>query len=72
MYKRQQLELTERADGVLELRAALPVPAEQRWFWTDRWQQRERAVDDHVAAGETTVHESTEDFLTHLDALDTE
>ena len=24
-----QLEMTERADGVIELRAALPVPAEQ-------------------------------------------
>ncbi|MDQ2755688.1 MAG: AbrB/MazE/SpoVT family DNA-binding domain-containing protein, partial [Actinomycetota bacterium] len=26
-----QLEMTERADGVIELRAALPVPADQRW-----------------------------------------
>ena len=67
-----QLEMTERADGVIELRAALPVPADQRWFWAERWQEREREVDKHVAAGRVAVHESTEDFLSHLDELDTE
>jgi hypothetical protein len=28
-----QVEITEREDGVLELRSALPIPADQRWFW---------------------------------------
>jgi len=65
-----QLEMTERADGVIELRAALPIPADQRWFWAERWQEREREVDEHVAAGRVRVHESTEDFLDHLDHLD--
>lgn len=67
-----QVEMTERDDGVIELRAALPVPADQRWFWAERWQQRELEVDEHVAAGRVTVHESTEDFLGHLDRLDAE
>ncbi len=67
-----QLEMTERADGVIELRPALPVPADQRWFWTERWQEREREVDEHVAAGRVTVHESAEDFLGHLGELDAE
>ncbi len=44
-------------------------PTEHRWFWTERWQQREREVDEHVAAGRVRVHESTEDFLGHLDEL---
>lgn len=65
-----QLEMVERADGVIELRAALPVPADQLWFWTDRWQEREQEVDEHVAAGRVMVHASTEDFLDHLDELD--
>ena len=51
---------------------ALPVPADQRWFWSDRWQEREREVDEHVAAGRVTHHESTEDFLDHLDGLEAE
>ena len=66
------MEMTERDDGVIELRAALPVPADQRWFWAERLQQRELEVDEHVAAGRVTVHESTEDFLDHLDRLDAE
>jgi bifunctional DNA-binding transcriptional regulator/antitoxin component of YhaV-PrlF toxin-antitoxin module len=64
-----QMEITEREDGVLELRPTVAVPADQAWFWTDRWQQREREVDAHVDAGEVTVHESTDDFLAALDEL---
>lgn len=65
-----QVEIRERADGVIELRPALPVPADQAWFWTERWQQREREVDEHVAAGRVQVHDSVDDFLAHLDAMD--
>ena len=50
--------------------AALPVPADQRWFWTDRWQEREREVDAHVAAGGVTVHKDGTALLDHLDQLD--
>lgn len=65
-----QVEITEREDGVLELRPALPVPANQRWFWEDRWQRREMEADEHLAAERATVHDSSEDFLKHLDQLD--
>jgi AbrB family looped-hinge helix DNA binding protein len=65
-----QMEMVVRDDGVIELRPALPVPADQKWFWTQRWQEREREVDEHVAAGRVTVHESTEEFLDHLDRLE--
>ena len=64
------MEITERADGVVELRSSLPVPADQAWFWTEQWQQREREVDEHLAASRVAVHETSEDFLAHLDDLD--
>ena len=67
-----QVEITEREDGVLELRPALPVPADQRWFWEDRWQQREKEVDQHVAAGRVTVHDDGDAFLGHLDHIGAE
>ncbi|MFT4229975.1 MAG: AbrB/MazE/SpoVT family DNA-binding domain-containing protein [Microbacterium sp.] len=67
-----QLEITERPDGVVELRPSLPVPADQAWFWTQRWQQREREVDEDVAAGRITVFASGDDFLAHVDAIDPE
>lgn len=62
-----QMEVTERDDGVIELRPTVPVPAEQAWFWTDRWQRREREVDAFVEAGAVTSYESTDDFLASLD-----
>jgi bifunctional DNA-binding transcriptional regulator/antitoxin component of YhaV-PrlF toxin-antitoxin module len=65
-----QVELVEREDGVIELRSHAAVPADQAWFWTERWQQREREVDEHVQRGEVTVHEDAPDFLDHLSTLD--
>ncbi len=64
-----QVEITEREDGVLELRPLLPVPADQQWFWAQRWQERERQVDEHIAAGQVTVHEDGAALLEHLDDL---
>ena len=63
-----QLEVTEREDGVFEFRPVLPVPADQRWFWTERWQTMEREADADIAAGRVARFDSTEDFLTDLDA----
>jgi bifunctional DNA-binding transcriptional regulator/antitoxin component of YhaV-PrlF toxin-antitoxin module len=65
-----QVEITEREDGVLELRPLVAVPASEAWFWDERWQAGEREVHEHVAAGEVTEHATGEDFLAHLDALD--
>lgn len=63
------IELIEREDGVLELHPKVAIPADQAWFWSERWQRMEREVDEHVERGETTVHESDEDFFDHLDRL---
>lgn len=63
-----QVEVVER-DGLIELRPHVPVPADQQWFWTKRWQTREREADAHVTAGEVTTHGSAEDFMAHLEKL---
>ena len=64
-----QVKIVERSDGVIELHPALPIPADQQWFWTQRWQEREREVDALVARGQVQVHDSAEAFLSHLDSL---
>jgi len=63
-----QIELTERDDGVIELRPVLPVDADQRWFWTDRWQAMEREVDVEIAAGLGKMVHSGEEFLVAIEA----
>lgn len=42
--------------------------ADQAWFWTERCQQREREVDEHLASGRVTRFDSSRDFLDHLDS----
>jgi AbrB family looped-hinge helix DNA binding protein len=61
-----QIEIVEQDDGRIELRPALPVSADQRWFWTARWQSMEREVDEHVAAGRVTVVDGPDALFAHL------
>lgn len=62
-----QVEVVEREDGVIELHPHLAVPADQVWFWSERWQQLEREVDEHVARGEVERFDTSEEFISSLD-----
>jgi len=62
-----QVEIVERPDGVIELRPTVAIPADQAWFWTERWQAMEREVDEQIARGEGTVHDSIEEMFAYLD-----
>ena len=55
-----QIKLVEGEDGRIELVPVVAVPADQAWFWTDRWQAMEREADADVAAGRTTVVDGLE------------
>ncbi|MDZ7577785.1 MAG: hypothetical protein U0904_06380 [Candidatus Nanopelagicales bacterium] len=63
-----QVELTERADGVIEMRPVVAVPASEVWFWNDKWQQGEREVDEHIRAGRVVVSDSIDDLVADLRA----
>lgn len=63
-----QLELTEREDGVFEVRPTIPVPAAQSWFWTEAWQEREREADADIAAGRVATFDDAETLLADLEA----
>jgi antitoxin MazE len=62
-----QVEVIER-DGEIVLRPHVAVPADQAWFWADRWQQMEREADDAVAAGHIVTVEGVEELLADLDS----
>lgn len=67
-----QVSLVETEDGRIELIPLVAVPADQHWFWTDRWQRMEREVDEAVAAGDVEVFDDAESFLANLDELTAE
>ena len=63
-----QIQIVEQDDGRIELRPVLPVPADQRWFWTERWQSMEREVDEDVGAGRVTAVDGVDELFEYLDA----
>jgi antitoxin MazE len=62
-----QVAVTERPDGVIELRPQSAIPADQRWFWIERWQKMEREAEDDIAAGRVETFDTAEDFIADLD-----
>ncbi len=62
-----QVKLIEHEDGRLELLPVVAVPADQAWFWTDRWQAMEREADADIGAGRVTVVEGMDELIAHLD-----
>jgi bifunctional DNA-binding transcriptional regulator/antitoxin component of YhaV-PrlF toxin-antitoxin module len=63
-----QVRVVEREDGVIELHPLAAIPADQRWFWTERWQRMERKADDDIAAGRVRAYNGVEDLLDSLDS----
>ncbi len=61
-------EVEQRPDGVIEFRPYGTADPDQRWFWSERWQQMEREADDDYAAGRWKRFDDVESFLAELDA----
>jgi AbrB family looped-hinge helix DNA binding protein len=62
-----QVEVIER-EGEIVLRPHVAVPADQAWFWTERWRQMELEADAAVVAGRIVVVEGVEELLADLDS----
>jgi len=61
-----QVRIIEREDGSVELQPMLPIPADQAWFWTERWQAMEREADEDIAAGRVSRAMDIDEFIEHL------
>jgi AbrB family looped-hinge helix DNA binding protein len=42
------------------------IPPDQAWFWTDRWQEMERQVQEDIAAERTQHYKSVDDAIADL------
>lgn len=62
-----QIKLIEREDGRIELVPVVAVPADQAWFWTNRWQAMERDADADIAAGRVAVVDGADELVAYLD-----
>lgn len=59
----------EVIDGAIVMRPSVSVPADQAWFWSQRWQQMEREADADIAAGRLKRFESADALLADLDEV---
>lgn len=63
-----QVEIVVR-DGEIVLIPHVAVPADQAWFWTPEWQEKEREADEDLSAGRRSRFQTGDEFLAHLDQL---
>ncbi|MGI8687359.1 MAG: AbrB/MazE/SpoVT family DNA-binding domain-containing protein [Thermomicrobiales bacterium] len=61
------LEVEQRPDGVIELRPYGTADPDQRWLWSERWQQMEREADEDYAAGRWKRFDSAEELIAELE-----
>lgn len=64
-----EVTFTVLEDGNVVLRGMTTIPADQKWFWAEEWQEGEREAARARTAGETTVYESGDAFLARMDEL---
>lgn len=57
----------EEETGRVYLRGLKKIAADQAWFWTAEWQEREAEASRDYAEGRTRVYRSGEDFLAALE-----
>ncbi|MEX1171160.1 MAG: AbrB family transcriptional regulator [Chloroflexota bacterium] len=63
-----QVKLIEHPDGRIELVPVVAVPADQAWFWQERWQAMEREADADIEAGRVTVVDGLDGLMDLLDS----
>jgi AbrB family looped-hinge helix DNA binding protein len=61
------LEIILESDGSLRLVPKLAIDRSQAYFWTKRWQQAERIVEEDLQAGRYQDFDTMEDFIKALE-----
>ena len=56
--------------GKVIIERAITIPAEQAWFWTERWQQMERAAQADIDSGQTSHYANVDEAITALEMLE--
>lgn len=66
LHKGDAIDIEVVPEGILIRQ--LERDPDQAWFWTPEWQAKEREADEAIAAGQTTLYLSDEEFLAALES----
>lgn len=64
-----EVEFTVEASGRVTVRGYVSVPTDQAWFFTPERLAGKRQVENEIAMGKGTVHDSGEAMFVNLDSL---
>ena len=53
--------------GQVVIERAITIPAEQAWFWTERWQRMERQAQADIDAGRVQHYSSIDEAINELE-----
>jgi AbrB family looped-hinge helix DNA binding protein len=56
--------------GKIEIQQAVTVPAEQAYFWTERWQKMEQAAQADIDAGRVKRYHGVDEAVSALEHPD--
>jgi AbrB family looped-hinge helix DNA binding protein len=57
-------------NGKIVIERAITIPADQAWFWTERWQRMERAVQADIDAGRVRRYENIDQAISALESFE--
>ena len=58
----------EIKDGGILLKPMVLIDKEQTWFWSKRWQEGEKEVDEYIKVGKVKTANSLRELLEDLNA----
>ena len=57
-------------NGKIIVERAITIPADQAWFWTERWQQLEREAQADIDSGRVRRFPNVDEAISSLEGLD--
>ncbi len=64
------LEVAIEEDGTIRLKPVVVIDRSQAYFWSERWQEAEREVDEDIRAGRFKDFDNIEDLLDELESAE--
>lgn len=64
------LELEVNDNGDITIVPMIQVPANQKWFWTEEWQQGEREAEEDIRSNNVKSFDNVSELIAELESDD--
>ncbi|MCU7713072.1 AbrB/MazE/SpoVT family DNA-binding domain-containing protein [Priestia sp. JV24] len=67
IHEGESIEARLEEDGTVRLVPMVQVPADQAWFWTEKWQREEEEAEKDIKEGNVKSFSNMKDAIAWLD-----